>query len=439
MAIDYKSTGDLLAVSTLAQTALDTPATIDRLIRWAEDSAINVKTEREGNQGEKTGHVEATDVDVKDRSAEGVLKQDKATPDGIAWMAAFALGNHSMTTPVSGVRRHTSKLIAYPPEPYYFSGAHRKGGASGAAAAELLRHKNLGLTSLQMSLAKEEFLKTEAGVLGTGDYDSAIYTEKITALNNASSLTLGKDPLGDAYQNVTVWADQDGDGQFETQVIATAYNPGTNALTITALPGDGLSSISYRLSYHVKASESGYSWSDLSALAVAQEFLLKASNLQVFLSGRYTEPGGTPTFTGGQQALCELESLTWKLDWQAKIGRCWRSGSAEDPTATSIDLGDAVQTIEIDRRMRDYLLSQSFDENTAFAIYFDAIGPVISGSEKFFVKVYWPRVKLLSKDTKISDKRWVEAGSMLVLKDASGGFPTVVIQTQNAQTSGYLA
>lgn len=438
MAIDFKSTGDLLAVSTLAQTALDTPATVDKLIRWGEDSAINVRTEREGNQAEKTGQVEATDIDVKDKSAEGTLKQDKATPDGIAWMAAFAFGDHSMTTPATGVRRHTSKLIAYPNEPYYFTGAHRKGGASGAAAAEFLRHMNLGLASMQMVLAKEEFMVTEAGVLGTGDADSAIYTEKITALNNASSLTLGKDPLADAYQNVTVWADQDVDGQFETQVVATAYNPGTNALTITALPGDGLSSIVYRVSYHVKATESGYSWSDLSALAVATEFLLKASNIQVFLAGRYTEPAGVPTFTGGQQALCDLESLTWKLDWQAKIGRCWRTGNTEDPTATSIDLGDAVQTIDIDRRMRDYLLSQSFDENTAFSIYFDAIGPVISGAEKFFVKVYWPRVKLISKDTKISDKRWVEAGSMLVLKDATNSFPTTVIQTQNAQTAGYL-
>jgi len=436
MAIDYKSTGDLLAVSTLAQTVLDTPATIDKLLRLSADSAINVKTTREGNQGEKTGQVEATDIDVLDQSAEGTIKQDKATPDGIAWMAAFALGSHAMTTPYSGVRRHTSVLSAYPTEPFYFTGAHRKGGASTAAAAEFLRHMNLGLTSFQMALAKEAFLKTEAGVLGTGDSSSAIKTETITALNNATSLTLAFDPVGDAFANVTVWADQNGDGQFETQVFPTAYNAGTNALTITGLAGDGLSSIPYRCSYHVKNSETGYTWSDLSALVVEPEFLLKASNLQVFLAGKYAEPGSVPTFTGGQQALCDLESLTWKLDWNAKVGRCWRTGNTEDPTATSIDYGDVVQTIDIDRRMKDYLLSQNFDANTAFSIYFDAIGPVIASTEKFFVKCWWPKVKLMSKDTKITDNRWVEAGSMLVLKDAA--FPTVVIQTQNAFLSNYL-
>jgi hypothetical protein len=437
MALDRKVKGDAIAVSGLRQSALGIAATLDKVIYFSEDSQLNVVEEREGNAGEKTGHVEATDVDVRDRSAEGTLTIEKATPDSILWMAAFAFGNHAVTTPAGGVYRHTSKVASYPDHPDYFTAAHRKGGASGAAAIDFRRHVNLALSTLELSVQKGEFLRASSGILGTGKSDDGIRTEAISAANDATSIALGEDPLGDDPANVTVWADLDGDGIYETEVFASAYSAGTNALTITSLGGDG-STISYRASYAPKSSVSGYGWTDLSALAPAEEFKIKVGNIQFRIGGKYTEPAGVPTFTGGQLAGCEIESFQYRLERGAEVGRCWRQGDTETAEATSVDLGDVVQTITLTREVRDYLLRQKFDANEALALYFDALGPVITGAEKFFVKGYFPRCKLLTKPFQANDGKWVEEGNLLVLKDAVNNWPTAVIVGQN-EVATYLA
>lgn len=437
MGMDIKASGDLIAVSRAKQSDANTAATLNALILYDESSGVNVAEERAGNQGDKTGFVEATKVDVKDRTSDGSLNQSKATPDGLAH--AFGMIFHGGTPTHSNVAgpvyRHTFKLDTYPVNPNYFTAAHRRGGSSGGAA-DFRRHYGIAANTLTLNLAKNEFLKTQLGILGIGKFDDSIYTEEISAADNATSLTLGKDPLGDSHTNVTVWANitDTVSGQFSTPVTATAYNAGTNALTITSLGGSG-ATIKYRVTYQVKATESGYSWADLSGLSVEDEFTMKAGNLQIRMAGRYSESGGNPSFTGGQIAGCEIDSFTYKLDWKGQTGKCWRTGQTDEPTATSVELGDPEQTVEVSRQVIDYVLKAGFDLNAPMSLYVDAQGPIIDAvnapGERFFFRLYVPKVQMLSKSHDVVDKKWAEKVQFLVLKDDANGWPSAVAQIQN--------
>ena len=441
MAIDQSSSGDLIAVSRLKQANVDTAATIDALILFDEASAINIAEEREHNQGQKTGFVEPTLIEIKDRSAEGTLTQEKASPDGLAWMFAFFTGNHAVSTPETTVRRHISKVNIYGTSPPYFTAGHRKGGSSGAAA-EFMRHKTLAITALDLTLAKGEFLKASASILGAGKYDSSVVTETLEVnYTTTSTATLANDPIGatdaDKAANITAWCDYDDDGIFELPVTVVSYTASTNACVLTDL---GTGTHTTRISYHVMASATGYEWGAFGStapLVTPTEFTMKAGNIQIKLGTIYSEPGTVPTIVGGQTAGCEIESLSYKGDWQAKPGKCWRTGTTEDPTATGVELGDMIQTISLERKVQDYLLAQNYDANTPMGLYFDALGPIISGTERFHLKVYFPRVGILKKQMKITDKKWAEAGDLVVLKDSVGGMATAIFQVQN-EVASYL-
>ena len=439
MAMDINTSGDLVAVSGLRQVGTPpegTPAALSKLFLFDENSQVQVTQTRETNQGEKTGHVEPTEVSVLSSDSAGTLTQAKATPDAMAWAFAFAFGHRStVEIDVGQSYRHTSALTQYPTNPSYFTLAHRRGG-SGGAAADFRRHYALGINTLSLTAAKDAFMTMALGVLGIGLSDDNIVTEHITANDDATTLTLANDPVGSSdpikAQNVTVWADMDDDGIYEREVFATAYDSGTNVLTITSLGGGG-DPIDYRVTYQVVPTASGHSWADLSALLTAEEFVLKAANIQIFLATAFSSLAPITKGLTGQVGLCEVLRFQYDLDWKGSTGKCWRIGSTPSDSATQVELGSMEQKLTLDRQARDYLFKQNFDENTALGFYFDAIGPNIPGtSTPFSVKMAIPRLKFLTKDFQATDGKWVEAGSLVVLKDTvNPSNPTCQVEIVN--------
>ena len=437
MGLDIRNSGDVFLVSDTAQTNAETAQTASfKALEFDEASTITNNDNRVNNQSDKTGEVEPTEIQTQDKDATGTLTQAKATPDGVGWAMRFLIGAASSSTVGGTVERHIFKSTSYPANPAYFTAIHRKGG-SGGSPADLRLNYGLGLNTVSLAFAKGEFASLALGVLGTGRNDDLKTHEVISGLDNATTLVVGAEILDDVFaaDSVIIWADQDGDGQYETPVEIVSYNQPTLTFTITSLGGAG-ATINYRASYYRDHTEAGYGWADLSAPpAVATEFKLKAANSQIIVGGRYTEPGGVPTFTGGQVAGCEIENLTWEWNWNGEIGKCWRQGSVEEDFATSVDLKDPLQTIEMTRRVRDYLMQANFSANTPLGLYIDAVGEEIDGTqpgELFHVKLFFPKVGILANPLQVSDTRWVEAGSLQVLKDTSGDdHPTVICQVQN--------
>jgi hypothetical protein len=332
------------------------------------------------------------------------------------------------------------KMLAYPEAPAYWSAIHKKGGSSAnSTPADLMRQIGMGINTLRLNLAKNEFMTLEMGVLGLGKYNDGLYTEVIVAAGDGSAdLTLAYDPLNDDHTNVDVWADPDEDGVYEVKGVTTAYTPGTKALNVDD-PGGPATDINWRVTYPPAADESGYEWTDdLAGVDPAEEFKLKAANLQVILGGVYSEPGGVPTFSGGEAAGCELESLVYEFNWNAEVGRCWREGSVESIYGRAVELGDPLQTITVSRRVLDFLLKQNFDANTVFGVHINAVSAAdaIESGFEFEFELFIPAVKIQEKSMQVSDGRWADQVTLIVLK--SGSLATAVARVQNEQTAYHV-
>jgi hypothetical protein len=442
MSLDIKSSGDKIGVSTLKQSDASTVATVDRVLLFNEASLINVAENREHNQEEKTGEVEPTDIDILDRTAEGTLTMDKASPDGLAWAFSMLFDNHAVSTPggATNAREHIMKMLAYPENPAYWSAIHKKGGSTAnSAPAGILQQIGLSINTLRLNLQKNEFMSMEMGVLGLGKYNDGLYTETISAAGDGSAdLTLAYDPINDDHTNVDVWCDADEDGVYETHVTTVGYTEATNALDISD-PGGPATAINYRVTYPPAADETGYLWvDDLDAVNPATEFKLKAANLQIIISGVYSEPGGVPTFSGGQTAGCEIENMTYEFNWNAEVGRCWREGSVETIFGRAVELGDPLQTITISRRVLDWLLKQHYDANTEFGVHINAVSAAdaIEAGFEYEFELFIPHCKILEKPQQVNDGRWADQATLQVLK--SGSDPTCIVRVQNEQTAYHV-
>ena len=196
MALDIKGSGDLIGVSRLKQVDEVTAQTLDAKINFNEASGIVVTENREDDQSDKTGFVEATEIDILDKSAEGELSMDKTTPDFMAWAAAMFMDDHSVSTPQGTVRLHTSTVNSYPEHPAYFTAAHRKGGSGGAPAA-LRQHIGVAINQFTISGSKEEFVTAQSSILGLGLFNDGLSHETFAVdLSAALTVTLGYDPFG---------------------------------------------------------------------------------------------------------------------------------------------------------------------------------------------------------------------------------------------------
>jgi hypothetical protein len=101
----------------------------------------------------------------------------------------------------------------------------------------------------------------------------------------------------------------------------------------------------------------------------------------------------------------------------------------------NVELGDMRQTITINRQVRDYLFKANFDQNAPLGVYLEAIGPEIDPANpgtRFYFKAWFPRCKFLEKPYQVTDGKWVESGSLLVMKDKNAlTVPTAMFEVQN--------
>jgi hypothetical protein len=332
-------------------------------------------------------------------------------------------------------------MLAYPENPAYWTAIHKKGGSTAnSTPADLLQNIGMAINTMRLNLQKNEFMTMEMGVLGLGKYNDGLYTVIIAEAGDGSNpLTLTMDPLNDDHTNCDVWCDADEDGVYETHVTTTGYTADPTFTLAISDPGGPGTDINYRVTYPPAADETGYEWTDdLNAVDPATEFKLKAANLQVVVGGVYTEPGGVPTFSGGEAAACELESLTYEFNWNAEVGRCWREGAEESIYGRAVEMGDPLQTITVSRRVLNFLLKQNFDANTVFGIRLHAISAAdaIESGFEFEFEMFIPAVKIQERSLQVSDGRWADQVTLIVLK--SGSLATCVVRVQNEQTAYHV-
>lgn len=450
--IDSKTAGDIVAVSGVPQADAETAATINKLIVFDDATFLRQQRNAETNEAEKTGFVEATDVDIISKDAVGQLSQAKATPDALAWMIRMIAGAATSAAAGTGYK-HDWRLTSYPDEPAYFTAAHRRGGASsGSAPAALQRFRGMAIGSLELRAAKNEFFTTNAAVVGTGNLDDGLYTEVVASVDFSTTptavLSFDVQPAGgadEAEQATHIWgmADMDDDGVYETPFNCASYVDSTKTATLEDV---GSGSHSVRITYLVDDAETGthpvtgedWTWiAEVTGLSAPTEFFLKASNMRLYLGQAIDATGGTVSVTGGQYQTCELDEFTYSFDRSAEPGRCWRVLAAADSEfAQQVELGDIIQRITLSRRVRDWLLKQNYDDNSVLGVQIDAVGPLYDGSNRFEFHLYFPYCKVLTLEQDVSDGKHRDTVELAVLQDpVTSGQPTMAAVVQNEQAT----
>lgn len=446
LTLDTKVAGDLLGVSSAAQSAASTAATLDKLLLFDEASGVTQTREAETNEQEKTGFIEATDVDVLSRAAEGVLTQDKATPDGVAWACRTVMGAAVSSTTISGTaKEHVFGLLNYPDEPDYFTVAHRKGGSSGAdGAADYEQNIGVATSQIEFRCAKNEFASLGLTMVGLGQRTEGVLVEKGTGLDFTTppTLVLAEVPKGssDAERaaNVDVWL-LDSNGEPVAQVPVTTFLTDTITIDNSDIYGNAISGTNdVRVAYDVEPDGTTYLWKQtLEGLAVAEEFKLKATNLRLYIGRDVDYNAGSPTLdVGGQYAGCELDDFVWTLNRNAEAGRCWRvADAAESEFAQQVELGDFIQRVTLNRKVRDYFSKMNVDGNHAFGMEIEAYGPAMPNNPgvDFRVRLLFDKCKILTPGRGTSDGKWRDELEIAVLKrDAATPTAFAVIRNEVA-------
>jgi hypothetical protein len=305
MGLDLKSSGDLVAVSRVKQTDVDTPQDFQAasLIAFDEASGINIVEVREDDQDEKTGQVEATDLDIRERSAEGTLTMAKATPDGLGWMSGFFCGNSTLEDTSGGgaatARAHLAVVTSYPENPPYFTAGHRRGGAGGAPA-DFRRHESVAANTFSVTCSRGEFITASLGVLGTGAFTDVIQSEILSVdFGGVSTGVLANAVEGGdgapGADNMTAWADIYGDGQYEAPCTVDTWVESTKTATFGHGTASGVEPV--LVTYPVKASEDSFFGADpanwrenMEGLTTPEEFRLRGANMQIVLGQKTTYP-----------------------------------------------------------------------------------------------------------------------------------------------------
>jgi len=443
MSLNIKESKDVIVVSKQKQADAETVATLDKAILFDEGSQLTVSDQREHNQGEKTGHVEPTRIDINEKSLSGNLAIKKSQPDALAWGFAFAFDNHSeAATPGGNGYDHTSELVAYPNEPAYFTLAHRKG-----EIADMQRFIGCAMNGLSLALSRGEYMGLSIDPLGIGLANSQRVTEIISAVDTGSgtvdlvlSYKLLEMAASPDLDHVTIWADTEGAGETAGPSVLLAAVSMVNATKTLTVATTGVAGTwNFYVSYMADSSEANFTWADVSAITTIDEFKMKMKDIKLTMFGQYD--GTAKDIVGGQAASCEVDSVNYSFNGNHAVRQCFRTGATPQDYAGGIDTGDYLQTITVERRVKDYLLAIAKDKNLYFSLKLSAVGPEYDAvnSENYQFDLIIPRLGVLEKPMQVNDKKWVEAGNLVVLKDKNNPtFPTCVVKVRN-QVSGYLA
>jgi len=185
----YQATHDLTAVSAnLRETAINTEQTLDTTMLCALGDIIQLDRRRESNSNEATGYEEPDTLYDLGTLASGTFNFEKAQPQHIAFLCAYALG--ATTTGAAGTGyQHTITPIAGDLDEDRsvpsFTAAQRLGN-------NVLRRRfaSIFVDSLTATFAKDSWVKITGNLKGSGKYTNNVTTEDITAEFDATTLTL---------------------------------------------------------------------------------------------------------------------------------------------------------------------------------------------------------------------------------------------------------
>lgn len=420
--INTRSNLNLLAVSAaLRETAINTPQNTSQTLLVSADNYLDVSPRRENNASDANG-LEEPDV-IYDNGQTTVLPLtfDKLQPNQAAFMLAYGLG--SVTSAAAGTGRlHTIKPINGDIDEERsnptFTAVQRR-----ANAVEFLRAASMAVSSCSITFAADDWVKGSASCVGTGRTESTLTEVSITALDNATSLTL---PVAAAGATSAERLDN-------VHQVRALYAGGwkwikpTDSATATTLTIPSLGGAGANVTYKVLYMQTLPTWTTMPARI--NESPLRVSQMCLTIGGTWN---GT-AFVGGVGLGSSLGSFEWSLDNKITPEFTPCSGGAY---AGKLRRGKREQKIKLSRELRSLLLANYMRNNEYFGLQVLCEGALYDATNKYTIEAIFPRLGIISDPLKSNKDRVAEDGELTVLQDATYG--SSIFRIKNL-VSGYAA
>ncbi len=420
---NYLANYDQLAVSaTLKETALNTEQTLDTSMLVAMATMLQVDPRRESNADELTGKEEPDTVYDLGGLTGGDMNFDKAQAQHFGFGYAYALGS-----PADGVAWGTGyKHVITPADGLTlpsFTAAMRVG-----KTIFKRRFAGMHVDQLTATFAKDSWAKLALAVKGTGKSSSNITKETVNAAYNAASLTLAANGVQgtsaaerlDNVHNIRVQVPTTGEW---VDVVFSAVSDATPAVITITPPGGAATLTDYQIIYSPTAA----AWETFPSRV--SEPPLRVTDLVVKLGGKWDGSA----LVGGHVMAEEIESIEHVLNNQMLIE--FRVGGTGVYANYAVRQG-RMQTLRLNRQLRDFILQQRMGDNEYFVAYMKATGAEFETGKNYYVEVVFPRCNVLKAPISVNGKFLAEAGDLVVLQDDTYGSVKVTVAnlvTQYAQ------
>ena len=419
----WRATHNLLAVSANNQeTGINTEQTLDTSMLVDMSDVANLEPRREDNAEEMTGKEEADTIYDLGNLSSLPLTFNKAQPQHLAFIFAYALGTISTAAAGSGYE-HTVTPIGGDVGAYRSLPSFTAGMRFGQTVLKRL-FASMFIDSFTATFARDDWVKIVAAAKGTGKFTNNTYEETLSALDNAVSLTLA----ANGVEGATAQARLDNMQRIRialaagtwTEVEYSAVSDATPAVITITSPGGSGDSKSYKLLYI--PDESGW----MSFPSRVAETPLRVSEVTFKLGGTWD---GT-TFNGGRELSAEVNSIEWNFNNNLEI---MFSLGADGAYANRCFRPARTQVLKLDREFRDYIIQNHIDENDDFGVEILAEGAIYDTPHKYQSRIVFPKVGVVTAPLNVGDKRIAEVGDLHVMEDDTYG--SVITATKNLQST----
>ena len=402
---------NLFAVSAnTAETAINTEQATDTTLLIDIGDVLNLDPRRETNADELTGMEEPDRVDSLGGLSGITMNFNKAQVQHFAFLMAYGLGSVATVAAGSGYEHTITPIGAEVDRDRSlpsFTGVFRYGDS-------ILKRRvaSLFVDGLTATFAKDAWVKLVGTVKGTGKATGNVVEESITAALNATTLTLAANAVHgataqDRLDSIHRIVAETSSGVW-TEVAFSAVSSATPAaITITA-PGGVATDITYKVLYVPTEA----AWATFPAKVV--ETGLRVSEITANIGGTWN---GT-TFVGGRTLTGEINSIEYQLANNLEISFVPGGGGAY---ASRCFRPNRVQTLKLNREMRDAILQNMIDQNSTFGFRILAQGAVFDDPHRYQVDMVFPKCAVLSSPISVDGMRLAEAGEIHVLEDVTYG------------------
>ena len=407
-----------LAISSeLRENGLNNAAECDRQLIFAKGSIPNLEHLLEKNEDEVTGSEESTDLYRKGiRLNDFSLNQSRAQIQHI--LHALKLGMAGVGTVVDiGI---TGKKHIFSPgesvEPYTFTAIFQE--------AELQKTRLISLMyeSVEIDMTKDEWVKLNTTIKGTGKHEKNWQTEVVEASGDSVDIEVTEIIAGGDVKSVHSVEILKADGAFYP---LTASNVSGTHLLLEESAAEGSTTHNYRVTYNMSTT-----WGTLPARVA--ETPLRVSELTVYLGGKYDSVSGD--IIGGMQMNHEIQSAKYTLT-QPNIIEARPRLETENPDYANYAMRQPrTQQVVLSRDFKNLVIQSKLDKQEYFALKLKCEGAEFEDGLNFKFELIFPRVRIAGGNRSEENGAMKEEIPLEILADPAKVNKSVYVVIVSQQT-----